>query len=68
MLGAVSAHPAGQDLAPFVGKAAQAIDILIIDIFDLIDTEVADLPARTTSSTGARPSFATFFRHGFYLL
>ena len=39
MLGAIAAHPAGQDLAAFVGEAAQAIDILVIDVFDLIYAE-----------------------------
>jgi hypothetical protein len=63
MLGAVAAHPAGQDLAALVGEAAQAIDILVIDEFNLIDTESAYLPAGTASSAGARPSFATIFRH-----
>jgi hypothetical protein len=68
MLGTVAAHPAGQDLAALIGEAAQAIDILVIDVFDLIDTEVADLPAGTASSAGPRPSFATFFRHRANLL
>ena len=36
MLGTVAAHPAGQDLAALVGEAAQTIDILVIDVFDLI--------------------------------
>jgi hypothetical protein len=63
MLGTVAAHPAGQDLATLVGEAAQTIDILVIDIFDLIYAETANLPAGTASSAGARPSFATIFRH-----
>ena len=63
MLGAVAAHPAGQDLAALVGETAQAVDILVIDVLDLINAEVANLPAGTTSSAGARPSFATIFRH-----
>ena len=62
MLGTVAAHPAGQDLATLVGEAAQAIDILVIDEFNLIDTEGADLPAGTTSSAGARSSTFTATR------
>ena len=52
MLGAVAAHPAGQDLAALVGEAAQTVDVLVVDVLDLIHTEAAHLPAGATASPG----------------
>ena len=54
MLGAVAAHPAGQDLAALVGEAAQTVDVLVVDVLDLIHTEAAHLPAGATASPGTR--------------
>jgi hypothetical protein len=62
MLGAVAGHTAGQDLAAFVDGTAQAVDILIINVFNLAHAEIAHLAAGAFS-TGTGALFATIFRH-----
>ena len=56
MLGAVTRNPAGQDLASFSDVPFQASDVLVIDVLNLIDTEVADLPSPAESSFHFFPS------------
>ena len=57
MLGAVARDPAGQDLASFSDVALQSPDILVIDVLNLIDTEVADLSSPAESSFHKRNNF-----------
>ena len=64
MLSAVAAHTTGQDLAALVDEATQTVDVLVIDVFDLIHSEGADLPTGTAASAGTRTTLGTFFRHG----
>ena len=65
MLGAVAAHTAGHDLAALVDVAAHTgvhiTELLVVDVFDLIDTERTNLAARLTA---ARTACSTIFRHG----
>ena len=68
MHGAGTGHSAGQDLASVRNILAQLGSILIIDVLDLVGTELADLSAasvvsgtlgalRTLSTLGALGSF-----------
>lgn len=50
MLGAVARDPAGQDLASFSNVSFKAPDVLVIDILNLIDTEMADFSSPAESS------------------
>ena len=70
MLGAVAGHTAGQDFAALVDVAVQTAGVLIIDIFDLADAEVAHLAARTAAGAAMRTGFpfAAIFRHMYILL
>ena len=65
MLGAVAAHTAGHDLATLVDVAAHTgvhiTELLVVDVFDLIDTERTNLAARLTA---ARTACSTIFRQG----
>src|SRR5712692_401970 len=43
VLGAGAGHPPGQDLAAVADEAAQAGDLLVVDVPDLLHAEAADL-------------------------
>ena len=63
MLRAVAAHAAGQNLAALIDETAQAVDVLVINVFNLIHAEGADLPTGTTTSARTRTTLRAFFRH-----
>jgi len=63
MLRAVAAHAAGQNLAALIDETAQAVDVLLINVFNLIHAEGADLPTGTTTSARTRTTLRAFFRH-----
>jgi hypothetical protein len=57
MFRARAALPARVDLAAVADVPADATDVLVIDLLDLIDTEGANLPSRSTKP--GRPAVAT---------
>jgi hypothetical protein len=67
MLCASAGHAAGQDLAALAGEAAKSHNILIIDVLNLFNAELANLPARL-AATGTAYAIASIFRHVSFLL
>ena len=56
MLGARSGLPSWLDLATVRDVTPNSTDILVVDIFDLIHTEIADLPARIVAAPTTKPA------------
>ena len=50
MPGAIARDPAGQDLTSFSNVSFQAPDVLVIDVLDLVDTEMTDFSSPAESS------------------
>src|SRR5699024_10732556 len=61
MLGAVAGHAAGQNLAAFVGEAANAAHVFVINKLDFIHAEAAHLAAGLTAARTAYSLVATIF-------
>lgn len=69
MHGTGAGGPAGQDLGALGNEAAQLGGILVVDIFALVNAELADLAALAVRrSTGARGLVFAFHSHGSILL
>jgi hypothetical protein len=64
MLCASAGHAARQDLAALAGEATKTQNILIIDVLNLLNAELANLPARLAATGTAY----TIFRHVSFLL
>ena len=67
MLCTGAGHAAGQNLAALAGETAKPGDILIIDVLNLFNAELANLPTRLAATRTAY-AIASIFRQVSFLL